>query len=171
MLWAAPLTLIYLVAKLSQAPLFRKAGVQQVLNASPLNMGLLTTSGPQSWHLAPPSLRSACAAAAAELSSAHATSLEAVANGFGLASTRKELGCNTVIGCSIPEHVDQVLRIWKALYAPRDAFSTDAAQGQASREASIAAQRQHEAVVRDLLKETGYLEWVDALTHLIRYLR
>lgn len=155
---AARLTLVYLAAASSQAPLFRKAGVQQVLNASPLNMGLLTTLGPQPWHLAPPSLRSACAAAAAELSSAHSTSLEAVANGFGLASTQHELGCNTVIGCSVPEHVEQVLSIWKALYTPLDGSSPHAAQEQASREASIAAQKHHEAAVKKLLKETGYLE-------------
>lgn len=34
-----------------------RAQVQTVMNASPLNMGLLTTSGPPAWHPASPELR------------------------------------------------------------------------------------------------------------------
>lgn len=36
-----------------------RAGVQTVMNASPLNMGLLTTQGPPAWHPASPELRRA----------------------------------------------------------------------------------------------------------------
>ena len=45
-----------------------------VINASPLSMGLLTEQGPPVWHPAPPSIREACAKAAAYCKS-HGVSL------------------------------------------------------------------------------------------------
>lgn len=66
----------------------RGAGVGLVLNASLLNMGLLTTrgvdAGPQAaWHPSPPRLRAACARAAAAAADAGET-LEGLALRFGM---------------------------------------------------------------------------------------
>ena len=61
-----------------------QAGVG-VLNAAPLAMGLLTGGGPPAWHLAPPALRLACAAAA-EYCRQHGADLAdlALSHAFGL---------------------------------------------------------------------------------------
>ncbi|PNY29050.1 D-arabinose 1-dehydrogenase [Tolypocladium capitatum] len=69
---------------------FRSAGVECVLNASMLGMGLLTTrgvdNGPMaSWHPAPPALRSACNDLAS-IASQHGEHLEEVAIRWALAN-------------------------------------------------------------------------------------
>lgn len=138
-----------------QVPLLRQAGVQQIFNASPLNMGLLSAQGPQEWHLAPPSLREACAEANSYLSKERGTTLQSVALGFGLNSTR-EMGCNTVVGCTMVEHVHELLERWNTLYASES--EEEAACEGAEREEALKMQSENEESVKAILGKTGLLK-------------
>lgn len=86
-----------------------RAKVQTVMNASPLNMGLLTTSGPPAWHPASPELRQ-CVNEAKEIVQASGlmvgegdakrpAKIEDLAVSFGM----RDVGADSppvVVGCS-----------------------------------------------------------------------
>lgn len=133
--------------------MLRQAGVQQIFNASPLNMGLLSAQGAQDWHLAPPELKKACHDSNAYLVAERNTTLQSVALGFGLNSTR-ELGCNTVVGCTLPEHVIELMQRWKLLFADK----IDGGIHGQQRVDALAVQAQNEEKVKEILGETGYLK-------------
>lgn len=98
-------------------PHFRdRAGIRQLLTASPLNMGLLTPK-PPSWHPAPPALQEASTDAHA-LSVAHGWSsgLPSIALGFAYRKAG-ELGLPTVVGLSNPDEVHQTMKIWRELHS------------------------------------------------------
>lgn len=83
-------------------PLFKAAGVKQIISASPLSMGLLRTAGGQPWHPASPELQEANKQAIAAVAEKGAK-LEDVALGFGFASADLEEGATPtpiVVGLS-----------------------------------------------------------------------
>ena len=98
---------------------FDDAGVKQVMNASPLAMGLLTSVGPPEWHqaimqktdLAPVSRE------ASELCKQRGTTLEEIAAKFG---SRKLIQPNgnrvpVVIGCKNVDEVKRAVATWRAV--------------------------------------------------------
>jgi D-arabinose 1-dehydrogenase len=145
---------MYLLLSTLQVPLLREAGVQQIFNASPLNMGLLSSQGAQEWHLAPPALRQACSDANAHLSTKRSTTLQSVALGFGLGSTT-ELGCNTVVGCTMPEHVSELMERWNMLYA---LSHEEGACSSEKRTQALSDQSRDEHEVKEILGKTGLLK-------------
>lgn len=140
---------------LYQIQLFREAGVTHVTNASPLNMGLLTSAGPPYWHLAPQPLRDACLEINEQLehrsTDAAATTIQAVALGFALKSSlpvsRGGLDTPVVVGCSHPSHLHDCIRIWQTLYGPGGSSE----QGDARK-----TQKVHEDIALTALQATGY---------------
>lgn len=131
-------------------PHFRQAGVGIVLNASPLNMGLLSTQGAHFWHLAPDTLKAACKEAAEKLISEKQTTLQAVALGYGLKSSTFP-SCHTVVGCNTPAHVEELMTAWNTLYAGGDV--TDS-----GKEVATKTQHENEEFVWEFLRPTGYLQ-------------
>lgn len=81
--------------------LLEQAGVKQLINASPLSMGLLTPRGPPPWHPAPQDLRLAISNVARALP----VSIASVALRFGLRSWKDQY-VPTIAGWSCPEEVD-----------------------------------------------------------------
>lgn len=93
---------------------FEKAGVQQVVNAAPLSMGILTTQGGPDWH----PIRQAgggkyydATREAAKLCQARGTTLEAVASDFGYRPVHQSNGrlVPVVIGCKDLAEVHRTL--------------------------------------------------------------
>lgn len=83
---------------------FQKARVGVVLNASMLNMGLLTTrgvdNGPQAaWHLSPPPLRTACHEVS-KVCQAHGDRIEGIAIQYSL-NTWARVGGDAGLGTSV----------------------------------------------------------------------
>jgi len=116
-------------------------------------MGLLSAQGAQEWHLAPPELRQACHDSNTYLSKERGTTLQSVALGFGLNSTR-EFGCNTVVGCTMPEHVTELMDRWKLLFADKE----DGGLHGSLRDEALSSQAQDEDRVKEILGKTGYLK-------------
>ncbi|KAF9779561.1 Aldo/keto reductase [Thelephora terrestris] len=87
-----------------------RAGVRQLLTASPLCMGLLTPNPPE-WSPAPPKLRSA-SLDAVDVCSAWAGGLPNVAQGFAYRHART-LGIPTVVGMGSLEQVHETMRVWR----------------------------------------------------------
>jgi D-arabinose 1-dehydrogenase len=88
-----------------------RAGVQTVMNASPLNMGLLTTSGPPAWHPAPSELRQ-CVEEAKQLVqdsgvtvASRPVKIEDVAVSFGMRDVGDGPTPPVVVGCSTLDQV------------------------------------------------------------------
>lgn len=96
--------------------LTEKAGVKQVVSASPLAMGLLTTSGGPDWHPAKkyPELFDATRAAV-EMCKEKGTKLEDVALSFGYRPLDQPGGRRVpiVVGCKGLEEVTDTVRRWK----------------------------------------------------------
>lgn len=101
------------------APLFRAAGVRQIITASPLSMGLLRTEGPQPWHPASPETKLA-AERAVQVCRERGTTLERVALGFGFASAsltgREEEDTPTVVGLSTVAEVEETMAVYGEIY-------------------------------------------------------
>lgn len=116
-------------------------------------MGLLSAQGAQEWHLAPAALRDACRESNSYLANEKNTTLQSVALGFGLNSTR-EMGCNTVVGCTLPEHVHELMQRWKLLYADK----LDGGAVGEERKHALERQEQNEKKVREIIGKTGYLK-------------
>ncbi|KJE01371.1 galactose dehydrogenase [Cryptococcus gattii NT-10] len=98
--------------------LTEKAGVKQVVSASPLAMGLLTTSGGPDWHPAKkyPELFDATRAAV-EMCKEKGTKLEDVALSFGYRPLNQPDGRRVpiVVGCKDLEEVTDTVRRWKGV--------------------------------------------------------
>ncbi|GAA0234864.1 aldo/keto reductase [Cryptosporangium japonicum] len=86
-------------------PFFAERGVE-VLNASPLSMGLLTDAGPPDWHPAPAAVRAACAEAAAHCRARGSTIVE-LALRFAV---RLPGVTSTIVGAADPESVRRNVR-------------------------------------------------------------
>lgn len=93
---------------------FEAAGVGQVVNAAPLAMGMLTTSGGPAWHPAreQPVLIDAIRAAV-ELLDKDGWCLEDIASGFGLRELQHSDGrlVPVVIGCKSQDELESALKI------------------------------------------------------------
>lgn len=89
-----------------------RAGVRQLLTASPLSMGLLTTNPPE-WSPAPAELKSA-SSEAADVCSAWAGGLPDIALGFSYRNAR-HLGISTVVGMGSLEQVHETMRVWREI--------------------------------------------------------
>jgi len=103
-----------------------------VINASPLSMGLLTDAGPPAWHPAPPALKEACAAAAAQcrarggdlarLAIQHAVRHDDIATTLVGMCTREQVRAN--VACAVaafapPSEEDVAMRaVVDAILAP-----------------------------------------------------
>lgn len=116
-------------------------------------MGLLSAQGAQDWHLAPSSLREACVEANDYLTTQRSTTLQSVALGFGLNSS-SSMGCNTVVGCTIPQHVYELMERWKSLYAD----NLDGGLVGVEREEALNKQREDEESVKAIIRKTGLLK-------------
>ncbi|KAH8920141.1 Aldo/keto reductase [Atractiella rhizophila] len=139
----------------SYIPHFKSlARIPQIVNASPLSMGLLRSSPPQAWHPAPAPLRETVQKAA-EMVSRRGTSLEAVALGFGFTSAAKDGEMiPTVIGLSGREEAE------KTIQAVRDFYGTDLACFRTRRRwRDPCAQQGVEREVCELLRERNWLNW------------
>lgn len=140
-------------------PYLRRAGVKQIVNASPLSMGLLRASGPQAWHPAPPTLLSA-SSEAAHLCVTRNTTLEAVSLGFGLTSASSDPDptrwTSTVVGFSNPDEVKETARVYKKLYAQSSAREARKPSGPGRR---AAHQWENEKLVMDVFEKAGFKDW------------
>lgn len=98
------------------APLLKeRGGVKQLVNASPLSMGLLTPRGPPAWHPAPKELRHVVKQVA------HAVQPGSIANvalRFGLRDWKAPYVVPTITGWSTPAEVDASVAAKKASDLP-----------------------------------------------------
>lgn len=129
-----------------QIPKFKTAGVQAVLSASPLSMGLLKESGPPEWHPASPLLKSKIVDAIQHLDKkmeGHFT-LANVAVGFALKNAPMDGLGSTVIGfCQISELHEAVALYWEIMSASPE-----------ERDRRNNAERQVTKVIAPVLDET-----------------
>ena len=95
------------------APVLREHGIG-LLNASPLHMGILTDCGPPAWHPAPDEVKQAGKAVAA-ICRRYGTDVSTVALRFCLDSPHT---ASTLVGMSLPSHVDANLRALTATIDP-----------------------------------------------------
>jgi len=89
-----------------------RAGVGQLLTASPLCMGLLTPNQPE-WSPAPEKLKSA-SSEAVDVCSAWTGGLPDIALGFAYRNARN-LGIPTVVGMGSLEQVHETMRVWREI--------------------------------------------------------
>lgn len=116
-------------------PHFRKrAGIQQLLSASPLNMGLLTPSPPP-WHPATPELK-AVTKQALGLSENWPGGLPDIALGYSMREAAAN-GLPTVVGLSSPKEVHEAVRVWR----------------------EVAGRYEIEQAVIELYEQSGTLGW------------
>ena len=92
--------------------LTERAGVGQIVTASPLCMGLLTPNTPE-WSPAPQKLKLA-STGAVDVCSAWTGGLPNIALGFAYRSAR-QLGMSTVIGMGSLEQVHETARVWREI--------------------------------------------------------
>lgn len=135
----------------SYTPQFHKAGVRQLINASPLCMGLLRSAGPMPWHPAPPPLREACAKASEMCLKVYETTLERVALGFGLEESET---VPVVVGFSKVEEVKECLKVRNELFDSED-------EDEEREMRNLRRERFDEMVreIRKVLMESGYMNW------------
>ncbi|BGP28999.1 hypothetical protein JCM10296v2_000735 [Rhodotorula toruloides] len=101
-------------------PLFVKAGVKQILVASPLSMGVLRSLPPPEWHPISPACRDATAEAI-KVCQSKGRRLEDVALGYGFTSvkpagSKEGRDTPTVVGLSTPEEVHETMKVFHELY-------------------------------------------------------
>ena len=89
-----------------------RAGIGQLLTASPLCMGLLTPN-PLEWSPAPQKLKSA-SSEAVDVCSAWTGGLPNVALGFSYRNAR-HLGIPTVVGVGLLEQVHETIKVWREI--------------------------------------------------------
>ena len=92
--------------------LTERAGVGQLITASPLCMGLLTPNPPE-WSPAPQKLKSA-SSEAVNVCSTWTGGLPGIALGFAYRNAR-HLGIPTVVGMGSLEQVHETMRVWRAI--------------------------------------------------------
>jgi len=89
-----------------------RAGVGQLITASPLCMGLLTPNPPE-WSPAPPELKSA-SSEAVDVCYSWAGGLPDIALGFAYRNAR-HLGISTVVGMGSLGEVHETMKIWREI--------------------------------------------------------
>ena len=106
----------------THAAAFRdRAKVGQLVTASPLCMGLLTSREPAPWRPAPPAARKATQDAAALCTAENwEGGLAGLATGFAFAKA-DELAMPVVVGLSNPREVHEAMAAWRAVRAGKDA--------------------------------------------------
>ncbi|ORY26670.1 Aldo/keto reductase family-domain-containing protein [Naematelia encephala] len=96
-----------------------KAKVNQVVNAAPLSMGILTTRGGPDWHpvIASKSPLEAVCKQAVELCQQRETSIEVVGTDFGFRVLRQQdlKRVPVVIGCKNLQEMERTLKSWWAV--------------------------------------------------------
>ena len=112
------------------APVLRaRAGVAQVLTASPLSMGLLTSNPTPSWHPAPEGMRLVAAQASSLLGTQDGgLSRVAIAWAVHRAEEGKTRGADaiaTLIGLSSPLEVHQAVAAWRKVQADGEDTAVD----------------------------------------------
>ncbi|KAF8639730.1 hypothetical protein AX17_000992 [Amanita inopinata Kibby_2008] len=122
------------------APHFlQRAHVRQLVAASPLSMGLLTSS-PPAWHPAPPELRKVVENARIRC----ARSLPSLALGFSVRNTgSSHHNMPLVIGLSTPHEVHECVKAWREIQEEED----------------VAERRRGEECVVSVLRDAGYKDW------------
>ncbi|KAJ3503398.1 hypothetical protein NLJ89_g8452 [Agrocybe chaxingu] len=114
---------------------YERAKVGQLLAASPLSMGLLTSS-PPAWHPAPPPLRQAVV----DASKTWSGDFPSLAVGYSLSHTSfEERPLHLVLGFSTPREVHEAVKVWREI------------QEGTSKE----ARRKGEEQVREVFKNAG----------------
>ena len=89
-----------------------RAGVGQLITASPLSMGLLTPNPPE-WSPAPPKLKSA-SSEAVDICSTWAGGISNIALGFSYRNAR-HLGISTVVGMGSLQQVHETMKVWREI--------------------------------------------------------
>lgn len=110
------------------APHFRtRAGIPQLLTASPLNMGLLTPT-PPAWHPAPSELRAAANQANAVCVEARwKGGLPNLAVGYGFKMAR-EVDAPCVVGMSNLHEVHENMRVWREVEEAKEKTDREACE-------------------------------------------
>jgi len=114
---------------------YKRAKVGQLLAASPLSMGLLTST-PPSWHPAPPRLRQA----AVDASNAWTRGLPDLAMGYSIRSAKE---VPLVVGFSSPEEVHECVKVWRDILAGNQSDERDESEKQA----------------QEVFRQAEYLDW------------
>ncbi|TDL29804.1 Aldo/keto reductase [Rickenella mellea] len=127
------------------APVFRqRAKINQLLAASPLNMGLLSPK-PPSWHPAPEPLHQAVQAARGKCAE-WPGGLVNVALGYSMRRKGDDdtiAAIPTVVGFSAPNEVHDSLRAWREVRAEKD----------------VDERNRMENAVQDIFKDSGFYGW------------
>ncbi|KAG0145296.1 hypothetical protein CROQUDRAFT_658872 [Cronartium quercuum f. sp. fusiforme G11] len=148
-------------ALVSFVPAFRQAGVRQIVNASPLSMGLLRDVGPQDWHPAPPELRAASTEASRVCKEIYQTTLERVSLGFGFGGFDLEpthcANRTVVIGCGNVQEVDESMTVWSELYGPISSAKDNTDQSMSTEQRL--KQKSAEVDVRKVFVDAGFANW------------
>ncbi|WAQ87528.1 hypothetical protein PtA15_8A432 [Puccinia triticina] len=121
----------------SYLPYFQDSGVVQIISASPLGNGLLTSRGPQDWHPAPQTLRQAIKDVTKTIQTEYQLSIEHLSLLYSMYFP------HTVIGFSSVEEVKTALDVLEEIQNPKDTTRVSSAQ----------------AAVKDTLKKSGFLNW------------
>ncbi|KAK4058060.1 hypothetical protein OIO90_000799 [Microbotryomycetes sp. JL221] len=143
----------------SWLPLFKQAGVKQIINASPLSMGLLRTDSSPEWHPASPALQQATRDAVELLKTKGNVKLEDVALGFGFSSAALDPetpSTPTVVGLTSPEQVETTMKVYQTIYN-----QTETRRGRlpGSGLENSKQQLEFEQIVLDLFKKSGTYQW------------
>jgi D-arabinose 1-dehydrogenase len=106
---------------------YKRAKVGQLLAASPMSMGLLTST-PPSWHPAPLRLRKA----ALDASDTWAGGLPDLAMGYSIRRTISvEEPLPLVVGFSSPEEVHECVKVWREILAGHESEEREESEKQA----------------------------------------
>ena len=118
---------------------YKRAKVGQLLAASPMSMGLLT-SMPPSWHPAPLPLRKA----AVDASDTWARGLPDLAMGYSIRRTISvEEPLPLVVGFSSPQEVHECMKVWREILV-----------GHESEERAVS-----EKQAQEVFRQAGFLDW------------
>ncbi|GAA6061929.1 hypothetical protein JCM10212_001497 [Sporobolomyces blumeae] len=146
-------------------PLFHKAGVRQVISASPLSMGLLRSAAAPPWHPANEALQKANQEAV-ELVTSRGAKLEDVALGYGFSSAKLAgqpgRDTPTVIGLSTPDEVHETMKVFSEIYRDEKQARTGRAPGTGLGD-EAKKQRELERDVAEIFKRTGTANWTWAV--------
>ena len=106
---------------------YKRAKVGQLLAASPMSMGLLT-SAPPSWHPAPLRLRTAVV----DASNTWARGLPDLAMGYSIRHTNSvEEPLPLVVGFSSPEEVHECVKVWREILSVHKSEEREESEKQA----------------------------------------
>lgn len=95
-------------------PRFRALGIKQIINGSPLSMGLLRAEKAPGWHPASPELKEACVKASEFTESVHGEKLADVALRYALGFEG-----TTCVGCSSLRELDTAVEAWRTVQRRR----------------------------------------------------